>query len=250
MQMHHRTTTVIALVMAVFLLALSTGCVGVVPLSPTPSPTPTATPTPSPMPAPTPTPTPAPDVDSFRVGYGDNTRYLSRFFGFGFYVPEGWKCYSRHEIDALNTIETRISDKDAYAQEYIDRLKDGKIFYDYYAHRDGYNEMIFVYAADHSKADDKNASEQQLLDWYAETLFDPNEDGVHEATNIRKETVRLNKVDHPLYYFERYLIDAYCYSAIMVVLQGTTSAIIVINCPNQMMTEQVVSSFYSLEEQS
>ena len=97
---------------------------------------------------------------------------------------------------------------------------------------------------DYSKSDERDISKQEVLDYFAESFFDRDDDGIRDALNIRSETVWLNKIKYPLYFFEQALDDAYSYSAMMVIQQGTTFAIVLINCPDQAMTEEVVYSIY------
>ena len=245
--MYFRRSILVLLIVVVSLFSLS-GCAGMMRyvLTPTPTPTiaPTPEPTPVPTPVPTPSPTPAPDINAFRGGFGDQSGYFSRYFDFGFNIPDGWYNYNRSDIDQLNTIQTLSTDRESYFQEYITRLKKGEVLYDYVAYRDKANELILVYMKDYSKSDERDISKQEVLDYFAESFFDRDDDGIRDALNIRSETVWLNKIEYPLYFFEQALDDAYSYSAMMVIQQGTTFAIVLINCPDQAMTEEVVYSIY------
>ena len=163
--MHFRRSILVLLIVVVSLFSLS-GCAGMMRyvLTPTPTPTiaPTPEPTPVPTPVPTPSPTPAPDINAFRGGFGDQSGYFSRYFDFGFNIPDGWYNYNRSDIDQLNTIQTLSTDRESYFQEYITRLKKGEVLYDYVAYRDKANELILVYMKDyweHAKIKDN------LLRW-------------------------------------------------------------------------------------
>ena len=247
MQTYNRTKTVIALVMAVFMLASFTGCADLAQLispTPSPSPTPTATPTPSPTPAPTPTPTP--DVDSFRVGFSDETGYFSRFLDFGIKSPKDWYYYGRSDIDFVNKIKAKSTDHEAYFQEYIDHLKAGDILCDYMSFSNEANQIILIYVFDSSAPIKRGTTEQEVLDFFAKSFFDKNDDGINEATNIRSKTTWLNDAQHPLYFFEHDIGDAHCYSALLTIQQGTVFATIFVNCPDQATTEKVIFSTYSV----
>jgi len=248
MQQRFRIKNISVLFMSVVMLFSLTGCVGmmgyVLAPSPTPTASPTASPTPRPTPAPTPSPTPAPDVNAFRIGLGTQDGYFSRFFDFGFQIPDDWYYYNRSNIDELNMIQTPSTDRESYFKEYITRLKKGEVLYDFVAYRDKANELILVYMKDYSKSDERDISKQEVLDYFAESFFDRDDDGIRDALNIRSDTVWLNKIEQPLYFFEQALDDAYSYSAMMVIQQGTTFAIVLINCPDQAMTEKVVYSIY------
>ena len=241
---------ILVLMMVMITLFSLTGCMGMMGyvLTPTPTPTiaPTATTTPTPTPTPKPTPTPEQDINAFRVGFSDETGYFSRFFDFGIQSPEDWYYYGRSDIDQANMIKAQRTDQEAYFQEYIDRLKDGEILYDYLAFADQSNELILIYVIDSSESTKRGNTEEKVLDFFAKSFFDKDDDGTDEATNIRSKTIWLNEIEHPLYFFEHNIGDAHTYSAILTIRQGTAFATILVNCPDQAMTEEVVYSIYSV----
>ena len=116
MHTHQPTRTVIALVMTVFTLALSTGCVGLEQISPTPtpSPTPTATPTPSPTPTPTPEPTPAPTpihvIEPITFGQSQGTSYQNEYFNIAVDVDDHWFVYRTEQYDLANGFKKVLAD--------------------------------------------------------------------------------------------------------------------------------------------
>ena len=217
-------------------------------LQPTPSPTATPTPTPTPTPEPTPSPTPSPGIDSFRVGLGDETGYISTFFGFGFRIPEGWKAYDRTYIDLLNMIQANSNDQNAYEQEYIDRLKQRENLYDYYAYHEAANEMILVYMKDFSEYKDGVISEQEVLDFHSASFFDTDGDGIADAKDIHSSTFTLGGTEHSVIYFYQTIGDVSGYGAMTAILKGTTYAITIIICPDEQTTQSVIDSFYPFGE--
>jgi hypothetical protein len=238
---------IICCVLAAMMTICLIGCANLAQLiTPTPSPTTVPTATPTATPTPTPTPTPEPNIDSFRVGYGDEKGYMSRFFDFGFDIPKGWYYYDRSMLDQGNQIQALNTDKEAYFQEYIDRLKSGETFQDYFAFNTETDEMVFVYVKDFSDPKDEGRTEQDILDYYAESVFDLDNDGKIEATNILSENLRLNRADHPFYFYEQPYHDVNFYCAIIAIPQGTTYAIIIVSCLDRQTTSQIIYSIAPL----
>ncbi len=251
MQTYNRTKTVIALVMAVFMLATFTGCADLAQLispTPTPSPTPTATPTPSPTPTPTPAPTPEPNVDSFSLGVGDDTGYLSKYFDLGFRLPDGWKAYNRSYIDLLNMIKADGSNAEAYLKEYQTLLKNGQTIYDYVGYNKSANEMILVLLKDNSDNGTGVLSEQEAVDAYAASICDIGSDGTIDALNIRKDTIKLGDTEHPMTRFELPMDAAYGYCALFAVQKDSTFAYVNLMCPSEQMLQDVIDSLYQYSD--
>ena len=233
----------LALLLAFALLLPLTGCVKA---DPAPTPTPTATPTPTPTATPEPTPSPSPELsaDPVALGVGDRTGYLSRYFDFGFRLPEGWKAYDREMIDTVNMVRSDISDTEAYDQEYQALLKSGQTVYDYFGYHEAANEMILVLLKDNSDSGMGVATEQEAVDAYAASICDIGGDGTNDAKNIRSDTIRIGADEHPMTLFELPLEKAYAYGAVFAFLRDDTIAFVNLMCPNEKMLQSMLDSFY------
>lgn len=246
---HSALSTALAVLLALLMLLSLVGCAGITQLispTPSPSPTPTATPAPTPEPMPTPSPSPAPDINSFRVGFGDETGYISRYFNFGVRIPYGWYYDDRDAIDEENKIQANRSDKEAYFQEYIDRLKSGEVLYDYFAYNIETSEMLFVYLQDNSSFDEDILSEKEVLDYFADKAFDLDADGIAEATHLQSDTFELNNIKHGVYFYQMPYKGEINQCAILVIPQSTTYAIIIVDCLDQQTAKDIVYSIYPL----
>lgn len=246
-----RIKRIICCMLAVMLIASLYGCVGFAQQAsptPSPSPTPTATPTATPTPTPAPTPTPEPVVDPFSLGVGDEIGYLSKYFNFGFRLPEGWVAYNRGYIDLVNMIKADGSDPEAYDLEYQTLLKSGQTLYDYCGHNKSANEMILVLLKDNSDQAAGVLSEQEAVDAYAASICDIGGDGTIDALNIRKDTVKIGDTEHPITRFELPLDSAYGYGAVFAVLKDGTLAYVNMICPNEQMLQDVIDSLYQYSD--
>ena len=148
MQTKHHTRTVIALVMAVFMLASLAGCVGLNQPSPTPTPTatPTATPTPSPTPTPTPEPTPEPtpfhEIEPITYGLSNGTTYQNEYFNIAVDVDDLWFVYTTEQYDLANNFTEPLTDVQRH-QKYQMYLKADSTVLDYDAVlRTGLKEIV------------------------------------------------------------------------------------------------------------
>lgn len=209
-----------------------------------PTPTPTATPTPTP----TPTATPALNADSFSLGVGDEIGYLSKYFDFGFRLPEGWMAYDRSYIDLANMIEADDSDPEAYDREYQTLLKSGQTIYDYVGYNKSANEMILVLLKDNSDIGTGMLSEQEAVDAYTASIFDIGGDGTIDALNIRNDTIKIGNTDHPMTHFELPINSAYSYCAVLAVLKDSTIAYVNMMCPDEKMLQSEIDSFYQYSD--
>jgi len=217
---------------------------------PTPTPAATATPTatPGPTPEPTPSPTPEPVTDTFSLGVGDEIGYLSKYFNFGFRLPEGWVAYNRSYIDLVNMIKADGSDPEAYDREYQTLLKSGQTLYDYCGYNKSANEMILVLLKDNSEQGMGMLSEQEAVDAYAASICDIDGDGTIDALNIRKDTIKIGETEHPITRFELPLDSAYGYGAVFAVLKDSTLAYVNMICPNEQMLQDVIDSLYQYSD--
>ena len=237
----------LALLVVLCLLLPLAGCVGALPApTPTPTATPTAMPTPTPTatPEPTASPSPEPIGAAFALGVGDETGYLSKYFDFGFRLPEGWAAYDRKTIDAANMVKSDISDTEAYDQEYLALLKSGQTLYDYVGYRKTANEMILVLLKDNSDNGMGAASEQQAVDAYAASICDIGGDGTNDAKNVRTDTIKIGNTEHPMIRFELPFDKAYAYCAVFAVLLDDTIAFVNMMCPDEETLQSVIDSIY------
>ena len=251
MKNHPRYKTRIALLFALLTLLSLSGCVKA---DPAPTPTPTATPTATSEP--TPSPSPEPNADFLALGVGDEIGYLSKYFDFGFRLPEEWKAYDREMIDTLNMVRSDISDTEAYDQEYQALLKSGQTIYDYVGYRKAANEMIFVLLKDNSDSGMGAATEQEAVDAYAASICDIGGDGTIDAKNIQKQMIKIGNTEHPMTRYELPLDSAYGYGAVLAIRKNDVVALVSLICPEEQMLQSTIDSFYqysdfpSLEEYS
>ncbi len=214
--------------------------------TPTEAPTPTqaSTPAPTPEPAREPTQKPALEAEAFRVGFGDDTRYSSDFFGFGFRAPKGWYYYGREGIDELNEILTSAEEEDAYVSEYIDRFKSGEVFFDYFVYDDKDSAEVYVFVRDFSDYADTIPTERSVLQMYQDNLFYVDSDNSHQKQTLAIDMISIGDDKHAVLSCERIKDGIVSYMGLVAVRQNTAYALVFLNCPDRGTLDSVLQSFY------
>ena len=147
MQTYNRTKTVIALVMAVFMLASFTGCADLAQLI---SPTPTLTATP------TATPEPLIRKEGMPITFGQmsGNSYVNEYFDVAVDLDDLWFTEDTKHLDEINGFagEVPYSERE---QAYSDLLNNGNMVREFYAHSHTGLKAISIDIYDYSQVPDQ-----------------------------------------------------------------------------------------------
>ncbi len=153
----------------------------------------------------------------------------------------------RQEMDEVNGFDTVGKPDSAVTQLYIDTLKAGSLVYDMNIMPFNGDDYIMILLLDYSTSNPGQYTELSVLQAMQDWALDYNGDQKADAKNVQLTTVNLLGEEHPIYRYEMKSDGKAMHGAYLVLKQGTTFAMIIIDAIETETIDTILRGFYTIK---